>query len=218
MTVFAPRRRIRFDRRTGMASARRQHGFTLLELLIALSITTAVVALVFAGFGVVGRTEQRSQELLERSERMLLVSQWLTHKLDTLRLLQLQTEAGFVNFFTGNAAGAMWVAPLPERGDDGGLYVFRATPLRHADGQVDLAMEVLPYAGALMELHWEQAERDVLLADVHTLQWHYQDGTTGEWRQDWEPGTPYFPARVRIELGDAQGLWPPLVFALARAR
>lgn len=34
----------------------RQRGFTLLELLIALAVTTAVVGLVFAGFGVIGRS------------------------------------------------------------------------------------------------------------------------------------------------------------------
>jgi general secretion pathway protein J len=33
-----------------------QRGFTLLELLIALAITAAVVTLMFAGFGVIGRT------------------------------------------------------------------------------------------------------------------------------------------------------------------
>ena len=43
------------------ATPRSSQGFTLLELLIALSITTAVVALVFAGFGVIGRTEERKK-------------------------------------------------------------------------------------------------------------------------------------------------------------
>ena len=197
----------------------RQAGFTLLELLIALSITTAVVALVFAGFGVMGRTEERNQRLIDRAERMLVTSQWLGRKMDTLRQLSLQVNGGaFVSFFSGNAAGAMWVAPLPERGDAGGLYVFRATPLRHDDGSVDLAMEVLPYAGALMTLDWNQAEKAVLLHDVRTLQWHYQDGRTGQWTQQWDSSTGPYPSRVKLELADAQGDWPPLVFALTRAR
>lgn len=193
-------------------------GFTLLELLVALAVTSAVVALMFAGVGVIGRSEERNQRVIERSERMLVVSQWLGRKFDTLRLLSRRDENIFVNFFSGNAAGAIWVAPLPERGDAGGLYVFRMSPLRHADGRVDLSVEAVPYDGALMALDWGKALRETLLSDVRTLQWHYQDGLTGLWTQQWDSAKAQYPARIRVEIADARGDWPPLVFPLARAR
>jgi len=193
-------------------------GFTLLELLVALAVTSAVVALMFAGVGVIGRSEERNQRVIERSERMLVVSQWLGRKFDTLRLLSRRDENIFVNFFSGNAAGAIWVAPLPERGDAGGLYVFRMSPLRHADGRVDLSVEAVPYDGALMALDWGKALRETLLSDVRTLQWHYQDGLTGQWTQQWDSAKAQYPARIRVEIADARGAWPPLVFPLARAR
>lgn len=198
--------------------AKSSRGFTLLELLIALAVTSAVVALMFAGVGVIGRSEERSQRVIERSERMLVVSQWLGRKFDTLRLLSRRADAGFVNFFSGNAAGLLWVAPLPERGDGGGLYVFRMTPLRNSDGRVDLSVEAVPYDGALMNLDWNGALRETLLVDVKTLQWHYQDGQTGQWTQEWDAARPVYPARIRLELGDARGDWPPMVFPLIRAR
>lgn len=193
-------------------------GFTLLELLVALAVTSAVVALMFAGVGVIGRSEERNQRVIERSERMLVVSQWLGRKFDTLRLLSRRDENIFVNFFSGNAAGAIWVAPLPERGDAGGLYVFRMSPLRYADGRVDLSVEAVPYDGALMALDWGKALRETLLSDVRTLQWHYQDGLTGQWTQQWDSAKAQYPARIRVEIADARGDWPPLVFPLARAR
>jgi len=196
----------------------RQRGFTLLELLIALAVTAAVVALMFAGFGVIGRTEERNQRIIERSERMLVVSQWLGRKFDGLRLLSRRDGATVVNFFSGNAAGAIWVAPLPERGDAGGLYVFRATPLRHDDGTVDLSIEAVPYGGALMALNWSGALRETLLRDVRTLQWYYQDGRTGGWVQQWDASKAGYPARIRVEIADERGAWPHLVFPLVRAR
>ena len=202
-------------RRLSTKSAR---GFTLLELLIALAVTSAVVALMFAGFGAIGRAEDRNQRVMERSERMLVVSQWLGRKFDALRLLSRRDGDVFVSFFSGNAAGAIWVAPLPERGDAGGLHVFRTTPLRHDDGRVDLSVEALPYDGAMMALDWTSALRETLLQDVRTLQWFYQDGRTGEWVQDWDASRGGYPARVRLEIADERGPWPPLVFPLARSR
>ncbi|MBV7452981.1 prepilin-type N-terminal cleavage/methylation domain-containing protein [Acidovorax sp. sif1233] len=194
-------------------------GFTLLELLIALAVTAAVVALMFAGVGVIGRSEERNQRVIDRSERMMVVSQWLGRKFDTLRLLMQRTsENKVVTFFSGNAAGAIWVAPLPERGDAGGLYVFRTTPLRHENGRVDLSVEAIPYDGALMALDWSRALRETLLPDVRTLQWYYQDGQTGEWTQQWDSTKAQYPARVKVELADAQGDWPMLIFPLTRAR
>ena len=193
-------------------------GFTLLELLIALAVTTAVVALMFAGFGVIGRSEERNQRVMERSERMLVVSQWLGRKFDALRLLSRRDGDVFVNFFSGNAAGVIWVAPLPERGDAGGLHVFRMTPLRHENGRVDLSVEALPYDGALMALDWNIALRETLLPDVRTLQWYYQDGRTGEWVQQWDASKAGYPARIKLDIADERGVWPSLVFPLARAR
>ena len=196
----------------------RQRGFTLLELLVALAVTTAVVGLVFAGFGVIGRSQDRSQRLVDRSERMLQVSQWLGRKFDSLRPLSHRQDGKFVLFFSGTPAGALWVAPLPEHGDAGGLYVLRAAPLRHDDGRVDLAIEALPYDGALMALDWARAEREILLPDVHTLQWYYQDGATGQWLQQWDASRAGYPARIRLALGDAMGDWPELVFSLVRTQ
>lgn len=196
---------------------RRAGGFTLLELLIALMVTGLVVALVFSAFGLIGRTEDRNQATMERAEKMLIASQWLARKFDGLRPVFRVQGMTASPFFAGNQAGAMWVAPLPERGEAGGLHVFRAGPLRHSGGQVDLLIEALPYDGALMALDWSQALRQTLVTDVRSLQWYYQDGATGEWSQDWS-GRPGYPARVRLVIGDAKGDWPAMVFALPRAR
>lgn len=197
----------------------RQRGFTLLELLIALAVTVAVVALLFAGYAMIGRIQGRSEQLLNRAALMQQTDQWLAGKFDTLRLLSHKDGGRFVLFFSGNAAGAMWVAPLPERGTAGGLHVLRATPLRHADGQVDLFLQALPYDGSAMALNWDQgAPGEILVPGLRTLQWYYQDGVTGEWTQQWDATRASYPARVRLLLGDAQGDWPELVFALPRAR
>ncbi|MFD1710188.1 prepilin-type N-terminal cleavage/methylation domain-containing protein [Ottowia sp. GY511] len=198
--------------------ARPARGFTLLELLIALGVTALVVALVFTAFGLIGRTEERNQATMDRAEQMLVVSQWLTRKLDGLRPLSMVQGTTVTPFFAGTEAGAMWVAPLPERGEAGGLHVFRLGPLRHSDGGIDLLVEALPFDGGAMALDWGQALRQNLITDVRSLQWYYQDGVSGEWVRQWSSEQGRFPARVRVVIGDAKGDWPALMFALPGAR
>ena len=196
----------------------RARGFTLLELLIALGVTALVVALVFSAFGLIGRTEDRNQAGMDRAEQMLVVSQWLTRKFDGLRPLARVDGTVVSPFFAGTEAGAMWVAPLPERGEAGGLHVFRLGPLRHPGSEIDLLVEAMPFDGGAMALDWGQALRQTLLTDIRSLQWYYQDGVTGEWVREWSGGNGRYPARVRIVIGDAKGDWPALVFALPGAR
>lgn len=199
-------------------SARHPRGFTLLELLVALAVTSLVVALAFAGFGLIGRSDERNRTAIEHTDRVLLVSQWLARKFETLRpIFRIQDNVPTV-FFSGTEAGVLWVAPLPERGQDGGLYVLRLGPLRHPSGQVDLQVQALPFDGSAMQLDWDHALAQVLLADVKTLRWHYRDGSEGQWLTRWDAVQRRYPTQVRLELGDAGGDWPPLVFALPAGR
>jgi len=199
-------------------TVRHQRGFTLLELLIALAITGAGVALVFATYGVIGRAEQRAQQTVARTEHMRAVHDWLQRKIEGLRVLSRLEGGQAVLFFNGNAAGALWVAPLPERGAGGGLHVIRVGLDRHPDGTTDWIAEALPYDGALMQLDWTSALRTTLASGLRTLQWYYLDGRSGQWVQDWPSDRGYYPSRVRVEVADAEGSWPLLVFTLARAR
>lgn len=193
-------------------------GFTLLELLVALAVTGAAVALVFATYGIIGRTEQRAQILINRIDRMQATHNWLQSKLEGIRLYSRIASGVPVLYFNGNAAGALWVAPLPERGPGGGLHVIRVDLNRNPNGQIDWIAQALPYDGALNQLDWNQSIRTPLAKGLVTLQWHYLDGQTAQWVQDWPSTRPYYPSRVRIEIADGDGAWPPLNFTFPRAR
>ena len=193
-------------------------GFTLVELLVALSITSSIVLLIFAGMGSIGRSEQRTFQSLDRTGRVLSVQRWLQSKFDTMRLLKKQQDGTQVLFFNGNPAGALWIAPLPERESVGGLHVLRLTPERYPNGAVDWILEALPFEGSTAPLDWSRAERAILLKDVRTLQWYFQNGATGIWSQEWSSAQMTYPSRIRIQVGDSKGNWPAMSFVLPRAR
>lgn len=189
-------------------------GATLLELLLALTIMAMVVGLAYATYGVIGRTQQRSLADLQRAERIVAVQRWLGQRIEGI-FQGSRLEAGTPQlFFAGNAAGALWLAPS----GSGRLEVVRVALRRHPDGRIDWVAQRLPYAGPEGPLDWTAAPEAMLVPDVRTLQWHYLDGQTGQWRQEWPASGSFYPARIRIEVADGRGPWPPLQFALPRAR
>jgi general secretion pathway protein J len=193
-------------------------GFTLLELLIALAITAAALALVFATFATLGRTEQRVQRELARTQHIRAAYDFLQRKIEGMRLLSRGEGRETVLFFEGNAAGALWVAPLSERGAAGGLYVIRLALDRQQGGRIDWVVEALPYDGMATQLDWSTAIRSTIATHLRTLQWFYQDGRTGQWRQDWPASSGQYPSRIGIAVADEEGPWPPIIVSLPRAR
>ena len=195
----------------------RSAGFTLVELLIALALTALVLAAAFAAFGLIGRSTDTATLLRDRSERMMLVERFLRSKLEGMRQLKRLDNGRPVVFFSGNAAGLLWIAPLPERPVGGGLHLLRLGPDRHPDGRTDWVLEILPYQGFDTPLEWAAAERIVLLENLSTLRWQYFDGRTGQWLDEWADPA-FYPARLRLFLGAEGQEWPVLVFALDHVR
>lgn len=193
-------------------------GFTLLELLLALFITTMVVALAYAMLGVIGRTQQRTTAEMQRTEQILAAQRWLRGQLQGMRQFQRLEQGAVQLFFSGNAAGALWVSATASPEPGAALRVVRVALQRHADGRVDWVAQRIPFAGAQAALDWSQAEEAVLARGLRTLQWRYLDGLTGSWVQDWPADRPFYPARIRIEVADDRGPWPPFTVALPRAR
>ena len=195
----------------------RSAGFTLVELLIALALTALVLAAAFAAFGLIGRSTDTATLLRDRSERMMLVERFLRDKLEGMRQVKRFDNGRPVVFFSGNSAGLLWVAPLPERPVGGGLHVLRLGPERHPDGRTDWVLEILPFQGAYTTFDWPAAERIVLLENLSTLRWQYFDNRTGQWLDEWTD--PAFnPGRLRHFLGAQGQEWPVLVFALDHVR
>lgn len=190
-------------------------GFTLVELLVALSLIAILSTLVLGGLRFGARSWEAVVAETETRDRVAAVHRFLRARLGGI------ARAG--------QAGVWLHAPEVEGGADeiafsgpwhtaygyGGLYRFR---LWQAEGALRLAWRPLaPGAGSATE-----GER-VILDGVASLGIAYYERPTperaGGWRRTWRE-RPAAPPLVRVDVGfDGTGrgsdrVWPPLVVRL----
>ena len=200
--------------RTGMRS---QAGFTLLELLIAMTLMSMVLVLLYGGLRIATQGWDVGEQRAERLNEISLVQDFIRRQLhQSLTLFSDDKKRGEVVVFTGEPERISVIAPLLAYLGLGGLYVLDLSFSREGEaGQ--LRMRWYPYRPTQPEKGDEGSET-VLLENVDALQWAYfgaeQDDKIPSWHERWQ-STRQRPTLVRLSLRLAGEGWPDLVATLA---
>ena len=196
---------------------RRAAGFTLMEVMLAVGLLAAAMALGFATLRAAGATAQRGEAIAERNERIRAVSEFLRRRIGGMQglVFELDPESGESRRFAGEAESMRFVADLPDYLGRGGPHLHALGVARDGDGfalQVDFRMVL---AGETIE--GSRARPPEPLADgLRSVEFAYRgpgkDGKPAPWLYEWEHPEA-LPAQVRVRIVDAQGAWPDLVVA-----
>ena len=191
----------------------KSRGFTLLELLVALTLAALLMAAVSSLIYQVGESLQRIDRVRVASERLALVEGLLRRKIEGLHPLGTVIDGRAKLWFQGDSGALQLLATLPEHPTQPGLYHFRFQFVPQSE-QLQLAL--VPWEGQKLP-RWEEAETVILLEGVKQLQWRYQTFDTGEWMDAWLDHQ-FHPARVLLTLTWTNGITTTWVFVLPRAR
>ena len=219
-------------------STPRNDGFTLLELLIALSLISLIMALLFGGLRLGSRSWEGIEQRVQRTEEVRLARSFIRRALLQARKVNWQHEQRMQVLFYGSDSQLELVTPLSGYVGLPGLYVLRIALVRGDEGQ-DLVLqrwlfnpEVLEGKGEIPE--WRPLEHPgnlkvphdgpmgaygttLLLHDPGGLEFSYFGQVHGsfelDWHGEWE-GQPLLPRLVKISFGE-ESEWPDLVVPLA---
>ncbi|NBB92999.1 MAG: prepilin-type N-terminal cleavage/methylation domain-containing protein [Gammaproteobacteria bacterium] len=195
----------------------RHRGFTLIEVLLAVSLVAIIMAMAYGGFRASVRATRSGEAVIEQTNRLRVVQQFVRRQLMQTRSLVIeQMEDGQAIRFEGDRDFVRFVAPLPgylsyggpyvqqlslERGEDGQELVFYYAML---NGYEDGALEATTDGVVLME-GLEDAE--FIFLDVD------ERGEETFWSDFWE-----YPERLPLAVGlladlnSERGLaWPDLI-------
>ncbi len=196
-----------------------QRGFTLLELLIAVSLLALLMTMVLAGLNVAVRHLDRQSDRIDRSSRTVLAQDFLRTQLADARPLTTSGAPDGAIAFDGRPDGVDFVGPVPEAVARGGLQVLS---LAFAEGRAgsDLLVGWRPFTGTASAAA-AAGHKAVLLDHVQQAAFAYFGATAPDgppsWRSSWR-NMSYLPSLIRLSLTFSDGRrMPELVVALRLA-
>lgn len=198
--------------------ARREGGFTLLELLVALALVGLIVAMLFGSlrFGI--RVWEAGNETIEASAELRLVQGFIRRQLgQAFPVVRSKRSGDSYVEFDGQRDSLAFVAPMPAHLGGGGLYQITLT-VERSSGDYSLLMARRLFHPDVDD-DVDDDEPMVLIEGLRDIEFAYfgaEDNTRSpEWHSEWRE-MDRLPSLVRIAAEfprDEKRQWPELVVA-----
>lgn len=205
-------------------SMSRSAGFTLVEVVVALTLLTLLLAGLVSALRSFGQTSVRLEAQTLANDDMRLVGGLLQRALarSSPRPRMDAVERRGQLWFEGNASAVAWLGHLPARHGAGGLTHLKIERLPPADQSETgglLMLRMARFDDDQTAPSWRAEERRVLLDHVDALTLKYQGlNEAGEevWFEEWMEQSS-LPSMVEVTLTVAGRPWPPIVVQVEQA-
>jgi general secretion pathway protein J len=208
------------DSRFPIPDFRLQAGFTLLEMLLAITLLALLLAGAYSGIQTSVRAMHSGERVIERLDRMRTVQEFLRHQMSRIMPLSYAMTENGNYVFEGDRGFMRFVAPMPGYLSRGGPYVQTLALRPGPDGMK------LVFSGAMLNGFdinaAKTAERDpvVLLDHIREGAFAYraldEQGQLGPWSSEWNDFS-VTPLLVQVQLTMQSGQridWPTLAVPL----
>ncbi|MEJ2385216.1 MAG: prepilin-type N-terminal cleavage/methylation domain-containing protein [Xanthomonadales bacterium] len=194
----------------------RSRGFTLVEMLLALTLMSMLLALTYGGMRAATRATDKGQEILEDSSRIRMAHQFVRQQLtQMLPLAYAQDEVNDDRIvFEGDRRSIRFVAPMPGYLGLGGPQVQELF-FEEGENGFELVLSHALLQGFELEF-LRQQEPIFLLGEISDAQFSFlardENGEPAGWTSTWDAPSQ-LPLAVSLELEfneDVYLRWPLL--------
>ena len=199
----------------------RQTGFTLLELLIAMTLMGLVLGLLYGGLRLGARSWDAGEQRAEQINEMQAVYDFIRRQLRQSLEVFFNSRQGRVLAFQGESQRLLIVAPMLQHLGQGGLYFIEFDVVQNVDNNA-LRMRWYPFQPGDLDrrdndIDMQDAEETILLSDVVDIKWAYfginSVGEEPDWFDEWD-NLLQSPTLIRMSLSTRESVWPDLVVRL----
>jgi len=202
----------------GFAGGRRTAGFTLVELLLAITLMSILLGLTYTGLRAATRSSHRGEQLLAAGGELRAAHQFIRRQLNQmLPLSYAETDDAEAEriVFEGDETHIKYVAPMPGYLGTGGPQVQVVEVVNDDDGGY-----VVQFSHALLQGFTDDRllDRDpvLLLEGVKSAGFSFlgkdEEGELTDWSSSWDQ-PEQLPVAVRFDVEFEEGLnleWPEL--------
>lgn len=193
-------------------------GFTLVELLVVMSLLSLLALALGSTFRGVAMTEARVDQRIEEGNDFRVVSHFLKVVLGRVvdrsvaRLASVGAEDA--QFFVGDSDRVTWLGIMPARYGGAGLHFFRLQTQSNGD-RFDLVLKYVPDQGQKAWPEWGDAQTRVLLTDLTEFVVGYEDlrHAPHQWQPKWT-SSDRLPDRLQIVVLTRSGRSKVLVLSV----
>ena len=194
-------------------------GFTLLELLIALTLLGLITVMLYGGLHLATRGATIGERRAEISEQVRLIESFLRREVSQVYPLVWKGEGKQRVAFNGGSEALHFAAILPAHRGEGGLYLVS---IGVADSYPAHRRLIFSYRLArpeIQDFETKEApqERVILVEDVEKLEFLYYGKREKEdearWHSRWKD-RKNLPRLVRLRLKTVSSVWPDLVIPI----
>jgi len=193
-------------------------GFTLVELLLAMTLMSILLGLTYSGLRAATRSSERGEKMLAAGGELRASHQFVRRQLNQMLPLSfgITDDADTIRIvFLGDSKSVQYVAPMPGYLGTGGPQVQLIELASGGDGSV------LQFTHALLQGYEEgdlgYREPVILLENVESAGFEFlgvdEEGEVTDWVSSWDQ-PEMLPVAVRLNLefsNETQMLWPDLV-------
>jgi general secretion pathway protein J len=201
----------------------RTAGFTLVELLVVLSLMSLIMLAMGGALRGMGQTEQRVDQRMGRMDEFRVAVAFIKSVLGNVsaRKAEAVPASGRPSvMFEGLDQSIAWIGVMPARDGAGGRYFFRLSVAADSrpgpgNGGTALMLRFVPFELGVNTPNWANADEQVLVERVQSLAIEYEDRRepTVGWTPTWAP-EDRLPEMVRLNIATSQGAWPTLYVPL----
>lgn len=197
-------------------SRKRHAGFTLVEMLLAMTLMSMLLALAYGGLRASTRASEKGQQILEDSSRICMAHQFVRKQMNQMMPLAFeQNEDGTERtVFVGDRRGIRYVAPMPGYLGWGGPQVQELYFERSEEG-LELVLSHTLLQGFEEDFLY-QTEPIFLLGDIEDARFSFlgrdENGELTAWSENWDE-VEALPAAISLEIDFREDIyieWPLL--------
>lgn len=199
---------------------RRLRGFTLVELLLAITLLSILLGLAYGGFRASTRATDRGQDILEESSRLRLAHQFVHRQLNQILPISFADpeKDDLPVVFDGSARTIRYVGPMPGYLGFGGPQVQELAVIEGENGQALVLSHAL--LQGFEEANLQERPPILLIDGIEWAEFSFlgrdEQGEAATWLTSWD-NPSILPLAVSLDVRFTEERhmeWPDLIASM----